>query len=113
MNEERAKENLPPLTENKSVTALARIKSQEMYDKGYFAHESPTYGQAWDMYNAAGIRWNAVGENIAMGQTTPQQVVNSWMNSPGHRANILSASYRQIGVGFCPQGNIWTQMFLG
>ena len=113
VNVERAKQNLPALTENKAVTALAQKKAQEMHDLGYFDHKSPTYGQTWDMYDAAGIRWGAAGENIAMGQRTPEQVVNSWMNSKGHRENILNTDFSQIGVGYCAQDNIWVQMFLG
>ena len=112
VNEERAKQNLPALTENKTLSSLARLKSQDMHDKGYFDHTSPTYGSMEDMLGKAGVRWGAIGENIAMGQRTPQQVVDAWMNSPGHRANILNAAYQQIGVGYCAQGNIWTQMFM-
>ena len=113
VNEERAKQNLPALTENKTLSSLARLKSQDMHDKGYFDHTSPTYGSMEDMLGKAGVRWGAIGENIAMGQRTPQQVVDAWMNSPGHRANILNASFTQIGVGYVAQGNYWTQMFIG
>lgn len=86
-----------------------------MIDKRYFAHNSPTYGTPFDMMEAFGIRFSAAGENIAQGQRTAQEVVNGWMNSPGHRANILSSVYNQIGVGAAKASNgtiTWTQMFV-
>ena len=60
-----------------------------------------------------GITYRAAGENIAKGQSTPQMVVNAWMNSSGHRANILNSSFTEIGVGYVSSGNYWTQMFIG
>ena len=60
-----------------------------------------------------GISYKSAAENIAKGQSTPQEVVNAWMNSSGHRANILNASYSKIGVGYVASGNYWTQMFIG
>ena len=65
------------------------------------------------MIRAFGLSFRTAGENIAYGQRTPQAVVNAWMNSSGHRANILNASYTQIGVGYVAAGNYWTQMFIG
>ena len=65
------------------------------------------------MIKSFGLSYRTAGENIAMGYATPQAVVNGWMNSSGHRANILSASYTQIGVGYVAQGNYWTQLFIG
>jgi len=82
----------------------------------YFDHQSPTYGSPFDMMKQYGISYRAAGENIAMGQTSPQQVMQGWMNSPGHRANILNASFTQIGVGIAQnaQGRYyWTQQFIG
>ena len=84
-----------------------------MAENGYFSHTSPTYGSAFDMLSARGIAYTSAGENIAAGQKTASSVMNSWMNSSGHRANILNASYTQIGVGYVAQGNYWTQMFIG
>jgi uncharacterized protein YkwD len=84
-----------------------------MVDNGYFSHTSPTYGSPFQMIRAFGLSYRTAGENIAYGYTTPQAVVNGWMNSSGHRANILSSSYTQIGVGYVSQGNYWTQLFLG
>lgn len=113
VNNIRAKYGLPKLTENWELSRCARYKSQDMYNKGYFSHTSPTYGSPFDMMTAFGIKYRTAGENIAKGYTTAQAVVNGWMNSPGHRANVLNASFTQIGVGYVSSGNIWTQMFIG
>jgi uncharacterized protein YkwD len=65
------------------------------------------------MMKQFGISYKAAGENIAMGQRTPEEVVTAWMNSPGHRANILNANFTHLGVGYVASGNYWTQMFIG
>ncbi len=113
VNEIRLKNGLKELKVNWELSRVARYKSQDMHDKKYFSHTSPTYGSPFDMMKSFGISYRAAGENIAMGQRTPQQVVDAWMNSSGHRANILNASYTQIGVGFVADGYYWTQMFIG
>lgn len=116
INQERAKQGLPALTENWELSRVARYKSQDMIDKGYFAHQSPTYGSPFDMMEAFGLKFSAAAENIAYGQRTAAEVVRAWMNSPGHRANILSRSYRFTGVGAAKKANgtlYWTQMFMG
>ena len=113
VNVERAKNGLPALTENWELSRVARYKSKDMHDKNYFSHTSPTYGSPFDMMKNFGISYRTAGENIAKGYTTPQSVVNGWMNSEGHRANILNASFKQIGVGYYADGNYWTQMFIG
>ena len=113
INQIRQENGLRPLTANWELSRVARYKSQDMLDRGYFAHNSPTYGSPGRMIRAFGLSYRTAGENIAKGYTTPQAVVNGWMNSSGHRANILNASYTQIGVGYVPKGNHWTQMFLG
>lgn len=113
VNAEREKEGLAPLTVDASLTRTARMKSQDMHDNGYFDHQSPTYGSPFDLMKAQGIRYRTAGENIAMGYRTPEAVVSAWMNSPGHRANILNASYTKIGVGYVASGNYWTQHFTG
>ncbi|MBQ9329997.1 MAG: SafA/ExsA family spore coat assembly protein [Oscillibacter sp.] len=113
VNEIRRQYGLPTLTENWELSRVARYKSQDMHDLGYFSHTSPTYGSPFQMMRAFGLSYRAAGENIAMGYRTPQAVVDGWMNSSGHRANILNGSYTQIGVGYVAQGNYWTQMFLG
>lgn len=113
VNEERAKYSLPPLTENWELSRVARYKSQDMKDKSYFSHTSPTYGSPFDMIKSFGLSYRTAGENIAKGQRTPQEVVKAWMNSSGHRANILNSSYTKIGVGYVADGHYWTQMFIG
>lgn len=113
VNQQRAANGLKPLTLSTELSAAARAKSQDMHDKNYFAHESPTYGSPFDMLKTFGISYRTAGENIAMGYSTPEAVMNAWMNSSGHRANILNASYTQIGVGYVASGNYWTQEFIG
>lgn len=113
VNEQRAANGLRPLTLSTALSNAARTKSQDMHDNHYFAHESPTYGSPFDMLTSFGISYRTAGENIAMGYATPEAVMNAWMNSSGHRANILNASYTQIGVGYVADGNYWTQEFTG
>ena len=113
VNKERSSRGLPSLTMDWQLSRVARYKSQDMHDRGYFSHTSPTYGSPFDMISAFGINYRSAGENIAKGQRTPQEVVNAWMNSSGHRANILNASFTKIGVGYVANGNYWTQMFIG
>ena len=113
VNEVRRENGLKALTANWELSRVARYKSQDMFNKGYFSHTSPTYGTPFQMIKAFGLSFRTAGENIARGYPTPQAVVNGWMNSSGHRANILNASYTQIGVGYVAQGNYWTQMFIG
>ena len=84
-----------------------------MLDNQYFSHDSPTYGSPFDMMRAYGIDYRTAGENIAKGQNSPEEVVNAWMNSQGHRENILSSDFTHIGIGYVEQGNIWTQQFIG
>ena len=111
INEQRAANGLAPLTLNEKLSDVARAKSQDMHDNNYFSHTSPTYGSPFDMLKTFGISYRAAGENIAMGYATPQAVVNGWMNSSGHRANILNSSYTQVGVGYVADGHYWTQLF--
>ena len=113
VNEIRVENGLKPLTTNWELSRIARYKSEDMSANKYFSHTSPTYGTPFQMIRAFGLSYRSAGENIAYGQRTPAAVVNAWMNSSGHRANILNASYTQIGVGYCANGNYWTQMFIG
>jgi len=113
VNEERTKNGLKPLTYDWELGRVARIKSQDMRDNKYFSHTSPTYGSPFQMMKSFGIRYRSAGENIARGQRTPKAVVDAWMNSSGHRANILNSSFTHIGVGYVSNGNYWTQMFVG
>ena len=113
VNIERAANGLSALNLNSGLSDVARAKSQDMCDNKYFSHTSPTYGSPFDMMKSFGISYRTAGENIAMGYRTPEAVVDGWMNSPGHRANILNNSFTQIGVGYVASGNYWTQMFTG
>jgi uncharacterized protein YkwD len=89
---------------------MALDKAKDMYNKGYFDHNSPTYGSPFDMMKQYGISYRYAGENIAKGQRTPQEVMTAWMNSPGHRANILSANFTTIGVAY--YNGVWVQEFI-
>lgn len=114
-NAERAKYGLKPLKFNQELAQVARLKSQDMAANNYFDHYSPTYGSPFEMMNQFGIQYSYAGENIAAGQRTPEEVVQAWMNSPGHRANMLNEHFTQIGVGFVKGGAYqyyWTQMFI-
>jgi uncharacterized YkwD family protein/spore coat assembly protein SafA len=114
-NQERAKYGLKPLVADWELARVARYKSADMRDRNYFSHTSPTYGSPFDMMKNFGISYRSAGENIAAGQRTPQEVVTAWMNSEGHRKNILSAGYTHIGVGYAQGGSkqhYWTQMFI-
>ncbi|EGT3652205.1 hypothetical protein QES_2933 [Clostridioides difficile CD149] len=116
VNIERAKAGLNPLTLDSSISNVATKKSQDMIDNNYFSHNSPTYGSPFDMLKKFGISYKTAGENIAMGQKTPKEVVNAWMNSEGHRKNIMNPNFSKIGVGVAQKsgGSIyWTQIFVG
>ena len=113
VNEIRVQNGLKALTTNWELSRVARYKSEDMVKNRYFSHNSPTYGTPFQMMRSFGLSYQTAGENIAYGQRTPAAVVDAWMNSSGHRANILNSSYTQIGVGYCASGNYWTQMFIG
>ena len=115
VNQERAKVNLAPLKNHNNLAKVAEAKSKDMRDKKYFDHISPTYGTPGAMVKKFNISYTMLGENIAVGQTTPKAVVDSWMKSPGHKANILNARYTHIGIGYAEGGSwkyYWTQLFL-
>ena len=112
VNEIRVQNGLNPLTHHWELGRVARYKSQDMKDNRYFSHTSPTYGSPFQMIKSFGISYRNAGENIARGYATPQSVVNGWMNSSGHRANILSSSFTHVGVGYAASGHYWTQMFI-
>ncbi|PFW97891.1 serine protease [Bacillus pseudomycoides] len=111
-NAERAKQGLPALKVDAELSKVARAKSEDMQKNNYFDHNSPTYGSPFDMMKKFGISYKSAGENIAQGQRTPEEVVQAWMNSEGHRANILNSGYTHIGVGYVESGNYWTQQFI-
>lgn len=111
-NAERAKYGLNALQVDKPLMAAAREKSQDMYKHNYFSHTSPTFGSPFDRLDALGISYIYSGENIAKGYKTAENVVQAWMNSEGHRENILNANFTHIGVGYVKEGHIWTQQFI-
>ncbi|WNR42071.1 CAP domain-containing protein [Paenibacillus roseipurpureus] len=110
VNQERAKAGLKALTVNSALTTMALDKAKDMYNNGYFDHTSPTYGSPFDMMNRYEISYSYAGENIAKGQQTPAAVMTAWMNSAGHRQNILSPNYTQIGVAY--YNGEWVQEFI-
>lgn len=112
-NQEREKQGLAPLQLDTELSAVAKDKSIDMQQNNYFSHNSPNYGSPFDMMNSYGVDYRTAGENIAMGQTSPEQVVQGWMNSEGHRQNIMNPNFTHIGVGHAEDGNYWTQMFIG
>lgn len=113
VNETRALYLVPALELNTELCEVAHLKARDMSEKRYFDHTSPTYGSPFDMMKRFGITYRTAGENIAMGYRTPQQVVDGWMNSTGHRANILNSNFKEIGVGYVEEGHYWSQMFIG
>lgn len=111
VNQERTKAGLQSVSMNSSLSNMAMDKAQDMYKNNYFDHQSPTYGSPFDMMKAYGISFKTAGENIARGQQSPTEVMNQWMNSPGHRENIMDKSFTQIGVAY--YNGEWVQEFIG
>lgn len=115
INQERASQGLKPLQIDLTLVKLARLKSQDMIDKNYFSHQSPTYGSPFDMMKAYGVSYRWAGENLA-GAPTVESAHRNLMNSPGHRANILKSEFTHVGIGIIdggPYGKMFTQMFIG
>lgn len=113
VNKHRRENGLKELTLNSNLSDVAQIKAEDMKNNNYFSHTSPTYGSPFDMMKQFGISYKTAGENIAKGQKTPEAVVNAWMNSEGHRSNILNANYTQMGLGYTNGTVYWCQMFIG
>ncbi|MCS1351517.1 CAP domain-containing protein [Mechercharimyces sp. CAU 1602] len=115
VNKERTQRGLQPLQGDSKLSKVARTKSADMRDKEYFSHDSPTYGSPFDMMTQFGVSYSKAAENIAAGQQSAQSVMKSWMNSDGHRKNILDPNLTTIGVGYVEGGSwgtMWTQMFI-
>lgn len=115
VNSERAKNGLSPLKPNLKLTEVARIKARDMIQNKYFSHTSPTYGSPFDMMRKFGISFRTAGENLA-GAPTVDTAHKNLMNSPGHRANILNGSFKEVGIGVVdggPYGKMFVQMFIG
>ena len=113
VNEQRAQNGLAALTLSDKLCELATMKAEDMAENNYFDHTSPTYGTPFEMMKQFGVSYRSAGENIAAGLRTPEEVMDAWMNSPGHRANILSADYTELGVGVAigERGVYWVQLF--
>lgn len=115
VNEVRRNAGLAELKVDKELLRVARIKSQDMVDNNYFSHNSPTYGTPFQMIKNFGITYKSAGENIA-GHSTSKAAFEAWMNSSGHKANILGNSFNYTGIGVVKSpkyGLILTQMFIG
>ncbi|MFH1132464.1 MAG: CAP domain-containing protein [Pseudomonadota bacterium] len=117
VNKVRAQNSLKAYDCDSIASQVAHQYSQYMCDAQFFSHQAPDGSLPWDRLKAAGATFSAAGENIAAGQPTPQQVMDSWMNSPGHKANILQTMFTHIGVGYITCNDMmvhyWTQNFLG
>ncbi|MFD3257841.1 CAP domain-containing protein [Paenibacillus lentus] len=111
VNKERSKAGLKPLATQADLTKVAAAKAADMRQNGYFDHQSPTYGSPFDMMKQFGVTYRYAGENIAKGQRTPAEVMNAWMNSEGHRQNIMNANFTNIGVAY--DNGYWVQEFIG
>jgi uncharacterized YkwD family protein len=110
VNQARAKAGLKPLASSSYLSGMALDKARDMYHNNYFSHTSPTYGSPFNMMKLYGIQYSYAGENIAKGQKTPQEVMTAWMNSKGHRQNILSPNFTKIGVAY--YNGEWVQEFI-
>lgn len=110
VNMERAKAGLPALTLDAAASQAAQVRAAEI--RTSFSHTRPNGKNCFTALAEAGVNYRAAGENIASGQRTPEEVVTAWMNSEGHRKNILSSNFTGIGVGYL-EGNYWTQFFIG
>lgn len=115
VNQERKAQGLKPLTVDMQLVKLARMKSQDMIDKNYFSHTSPTYGSPFEMMKNNGVSYRTAGENLA-GASSVTTAHKNLMNSDGHRKNILNSNYTHIGIGIVnggPYGKMYTQLFIG
>ncbi len=115
INQQRINNGLSALKVDNEVQRVARIKAQDMVDNNYFSHNSQTYGSPFDMLKSFKISYRSAGENIA-GNSSNSGAVNAWMNSSGHRANILNSSFNYTGIGVVSSqkyGKVYVQMFIG
>lgn len=107
-------ESRPAVDELEMAPALrcaARVHSQDMATRGYFSHDTPEGVSPFERMNMAGYEYSAAGENIASGYQTPQDVVQGWLDSPGHCNNMMNGGFTEIGVGYHGEGVMWTQVF--
>jgi uncharacterized YkwD family protein len=111
-NSEREKNGLPALQVDTTLCEIAKLKSKDMHTNNYFSHTSPTYGSPFNMISTYGISYHSAGENVAKGQLTPEQFVQSTLNSYGNRQNILSSDFTHVGIGYEDSGLVLTQLFI-
>ncbi|MFD2117745.1 CAP domain-containing protein [Paenibacillus yanchengensis] len=111
VNKERAAVGLAALQLDSLLNKVATEKARDMDVNNYFDHQSPTYGSPFEMMQSFGVKYRYAGENIASGYRTSEEVMRGWMNSPGHKANILKSSFTKLGVGYV--NGEWVQMFTG
>jgi len=115
INVERAKAGVSPLSFDMTLLKISRLKAKDLVDNNYFAHQSPTYGSPFDMMKQFGVSFKSAGENIA-GNSSIENAVQAWMNSEGHRKNILNPSFNFTGVGIVNSpkyGYVFVQQFIG
>lgn len=115
INKQRTNNGLPALKNDREVQRIARIKAQDMADNNYFSHNSPTYGSPFDMLKSFKVSYKTAGENIAANSSN-SSAVTAWMNSSGHKANILNSSFNYTGIGVVSSpryGKMYVQMFIG
>ena len=115
INKERTAKGLSALKVDSEVQRVAKIKAQDMVSGGYFSHNSPTYGSPFDILQSFKVSYKTAGENIA-GNSSNSGAVNAWMNSSGHKSNILNSSFTHTGIGVVSSskyGKIYVQMFIG
>ena len=114
INKQRTNNGLAALKNDSEVQRVARIKAQDMVDNNYFSHTSPTYGSPFDMLKSFKISYKTVGENIA-GNSSNSSAVTAWMNSSGHKANILNSNFNYTGIGVVSSpkyGKMYVQLFM-
>ena len=111
VNEERAKENIAPVSLNRTATTAAQVRAEEA--KQSFSHTRPDGSRCFTALADVGMDYMAAGENLAGRIKTPEKVVKAWMDSPSHRKNIMNPKYSQIGIGYVSEGNYWSQFFVG
>ena len=115
INKQRTNNGLPSLQNDSEVQRIARIKAQDMVNNNYFSHNSPTYGSPFDMMKSFKVSYKTAGENIAANSSN-SSAVTAWMNSSGHKANILNSSFNYTGIGVVSSpryGKMYVQMFIG
>ena len=115
INKQRTNNGLAALKNDSDVQRVTRIKAQDMVDNNYFSHTSPTYGSPFDMLKSFKISYKTAGENIA-GNSSNSSAVTAWMNSSGHKANILNSNFNYTGIGVVSSpkyGKMYVQLFIG